>query len=373
MKQFIILTIFFVTIHIGSTAQNALNYNFPKADKVLREEFFKGNFWTMPTDQNDVCYFQSKSEAKKRAEIKAIPVLRLKDDSGVLNFEPDYSMYMALLFKQKKFLCPIYVNTYYEKQHILKQYVTVGWSPSPGFIKHYLDNPSAWFYLPSITDFVFAKDSKYFVWDEKKSSLRDCTENLIASVHERKITSKFTGIDSIGTDRISKYKISTIRSDSNTLHLFQSDEDSVTIGPLIETEVDSRDKMNRVAVNLGNDGYVVSIHPRKQWIEIETHDHKQIALLVYAPYTNTLHSQLAFNKFERLSKRLLEINVKIDPKKGIEFTPVKSQALLFGQRVRKGKNDYFIIRERMQNIVSPQILRLMAIVIFWHEAFEVIR
>ncbi|MCE2732214.1 MAG: hypothetical protein LW821_02490 [Flammeovirgaceae bacterium] len=367
------LIAFLVITHTICNGQDAFTYDFSKADRVLSEEFFKSKFWTMPTDENDVCYFQSKSEAKKTAKIIAIPVLKLKGRSETLSFELDYATYVALLFKQNSFLCPLYVNAYHDKQNHLRRYITVGWNPSSEFIKHYLQNSTGWFYLSSITDFVFVKSSRYYVWDDQRSILQDYTENLIAVTQEkdREIHStKFTGIDSLGLERVKNYRISTTQSGLNTLRFFKSLEDTIQIGSVKET-LNVKGGMNRIVAKAGTKSYIIELHSKKEWITITTEQHTPFATYVNAPYTTTSENELGFNRLQGYSKRLVEINVKKDLKRGmVEFILVKNQkALLTGQRVKREKDDYFIIRERIQNVVNPQILTLTAIVIFWSDAF----
>jgi hypothetical protein len=365
MTRLVFIFSFFSSWVTGFTQEN---YNFKKADKILSEEFFKGSFWTMPTDENDACYFQSKSEAKKTATIRTIPVARLKEDSSVISFESDYSIYLGFLFKKNSFLCPLFINAYHNIQGNLKPYMTIGWNPSPDFIKHYIDNASHWFYSPSITDFVFVKNSNYYVWDDEGALLKDYTEHLITSIkgNERKIGYQFTGIDTLGVERITKYHISKEQSDFKTLMIFRSDKDTVQIGPVLETTSNSLDGMNRVIVKTGGDSYVISIHPKREWIDIETNNHRQIASLIYSPGTTTPYNQLRFYKFNRISKRLVELDVKIDLRKGIEFIPVKNkETLVVAKHLKEKNDDYLIIRERVQDAVNPKMLRLTAIVIFW--------
>jgi hypothetical protein len=103
-----------ITILVGLTysivfSQAVSPYNFQLADNVLKEEFLKGTFWTMPTDDNDICHFASKADARRTATIKAVPVVRLSKGPGSVRFQPEYSIYVGFLFRQDSFLCPLYV------------------------------------------------------------------------------------------------------------------------------------------------------------------------------------------------------------------------------------------------------------------------
>lgn len=158
-------------------------FDLKQADRLLKGEFLKDRFWTMPTDSNDLCYFRNRRDAKNTAKIRSLPVFALRDANNLI-FIPDYSEAIGLLFKE---------DTYLGSLH--------AWNSNRGIILAtevvsqllYSFQSYKCFYLSGYNKYVIEKSGSYLVSMENEI---DSLQNLIPLydflkvVHRNKLTNE---------------------------------------------------------------------------------------------------------------------------------------------------------------------------------------
>lgn len=153
-------------VHYGQGAYRE-KYDADQAREILAKEFFKGDFWLMPTDTVDVCHFHSKKDARKTGHIKVVPVYKTMRSEPQLILEPDYNVYVGLLFKRDSFLSAFNVwgNQSSKKR---EQEIVLVENPPPGFLD-YAEKSSVGYVLADNVFLIF-EDGLCKAWNYQTRS-----------------------------------------------------------------------------------------------------------------------------------------------------------------------------------------------------------
>jgi hypothetical protein len=165
-----------------------------------------------------------------------------------------------------------------------------------------------------------------------------------------------------------QYRIKEIRTNLSELLFFQSETDTIQIGPVIKS-TDIKSGMNIISLKRGDKNFLITLQQRLEFFSITTTDHKLLATYVDAPFTDTSYGQLGFEKYSDYAMRNVSLNVKnkLKKKNTIQFMTADNKVILTGNLIKK--DDLFILCQNGQDEIDSQLLDISAMVILWMHAF----
>jgi hypothetical protein len=236
------LFLFALTFNIPGYAQIALRepYDFEGSKKILVREFNRGNIWLMLTDTNNVCFFQSKADARKNARIETLPVLKLHRSDSHFVPEPDYTVSIGLLYKSDSL-----IGTIAAWQGPLSMEMALMENPPLELLS---STGQLAYYRPG-NEFISCSGGKIKAWDDIKQQLVDFDP-------KGRGNPDLTSIKANGTEDLASGK-SSLTSQSYFLektlgggYSFFGERDSIMISP--EEKIPDTE-FNKVWISFGNE------------------------------------------------------------------------------------------------------------------------
>lgn len=164
--------LFFCLLSAFPSSEWGINqYDKKKAESILLAEFLKDEFWTMPSNIFGRVHFNTKSEFHTQGSLVAIPILHLSKNFDNFNYtedisncyEPDYSIFVGVIYKRKKPLDIMFVEYFYDKKNNIIPSSALANSPRK-ICKEFERYPEGFFYDSFMQAFCSYRSNQLFVY-----------------------------------------------------------------------------------------------------------------------------------------------------------------------------------------------------------------
>jgi hypothetical protein len=317
-------------------------YKADQAKEILTKEFFKGDFWLMPTDTAGVCYFHNKKDARKTAQIRVVPVYKAIRSESQLILEPDYTVYVGLLFKHDSFLSAFNVWKNQSSQKHEQEIVLVG-NPPPGF-SDYSQKDNAGYVLADNAFLIFENGiSKAWNYKTRSYEVYLPSEPENENVIITKAQSNYGSTQSVTI----RYLLKKSARGGEWLLKYETKDDTITLN---STERIPDTELYRNWIEFKGKRYSLE-YGGFRWIYNSNHD----ILVSYLPDSGLIDEDKTKTDFKIVKSKTGTSFKFIDSSKGNE--------LLRAQYMKQGTEDHLVIQ--LQTDRHADLLELTAALIFW--------